>query len=112
MTRDEILAQVRAIQPGEYTDEQVLSMIDECDQRIYREILEGYIVPEYGGDLVAPGPYDALYKWWCLANIALMQQDVAAYNNWMQMFNSLWDEYGRMVSRTYMRGRPSAYWIS
>jgi hypothetical protein len=109
MTHDEVLAQVRAVQPGEYTDEQAKRMIDDCDQRIYRELLDGYIVPETGGELVAPVPYDALYKWWTLANIALMQQDVASYNNWMQMFNSLWDEYGRMVSRTYKREKQSKY---
>lgn len=111
MTKDEVLAQVREVQPGEYSDERVLSMIDECDQRIYRELLDGYIVPEYGGELVAPAPYDALYKWWALANVSLLQQDVASYNNNMQMFNSLWDEYGRMVSRTYRREKQSKYMI-
>jgi len=111
MDRKQVLAQVREIAPGEYSDERVLALIDECDQRIYRELLDGYIVPEHGGDLAAPNPYDGLYKWWALANVALMQQDIAAYNNWMQMYNSLWDEYGRMVSRTYRREKPSRYMI-
>lgn len=111
MTRETILAQVREIAPGEYSDERVLSMIDECDQRIWRELLDGYIVRETGGDLAAPAPYDGLYKWWALANIALLQQDIAAYNNWMAMFNALWDEYGRMISRSYGRERPSRYLI-
>ena len=111
MDRKEVLAQVRETAPGEYSDERVLAMIAECDQRIWRELLDGYIVPETGGDLAAPAPYDGLYKWWALANVALMQQDIAAYNNWMSMFNSLWDEYGRMISRTYRRERPSRYLI-
>jgi len=112
VTKDQVLAQVREVRPGEYSDERILTIIDECDQRIYRELLDGYIVPEYGGDLVAPAPYDGLYKWWALANIALMQQDISAYNNWMQLFNSLWDEYGRMISRSYGRERPSRYAVS
>ena len=111
MTKEQVLAQVREVQPGEYSDERVLSIIDECDQRIFRELLDGYIVPEYGGDLAAPAPYDGLYKYWALANIALMQQDIGAYNNWMQMFNAMWDEYGRMVSRKYRREKPSVYRI-
>lgn len=111
MTRDQVLAQVREISPGEYSDERVLDMIRECDQRILRELLDGYIVPETGGELTAPSPYDAIYKWWALANIALQQQDVAGYNNWMSMFNALWDEYGRMISRTYRREKQSRYHI-
>ena len=109
MTREQVLAQVRETMPGEYTDERIMEMIGECDQRILRELLDGYIVPESGGELIAPGPYAGLYKWWALANVALMQQDIGAYNNHMQLFNSLWDEYGRMVSRSYKREHDSRY---
>ena len=111
MTRDQVLARVRETRPGEYSDERILAMISECDQRIYREILDGYVVPEAGAELIAPEPYDELYIWWALAHIALMQQDVGAYNNAMQLFNALWDEYGRMVSRKYRREKPSVYRI-
>jgi hypothetical protein len=109
MTKSEVLAQVREIQPGEYSDQRLLDMIDECDQRVLREVLDGYLIPQSGGELVVPPPYDGLYKWWVLANICLLQQDVAGYNNFMQLFNALWEEYGRMVSRTYRRERPSVY---
>ena len=111
MTKDEVLARVRETQPGEYSDERILLMIDQVDQKIYRELLDGYIVPESGGELIAPPPYDELYQWWALANISLMQQDTAGYNNHMAMFNALWDEYGRMVSRTYKREKQSRYLI-
>jgi hypothetical protein len=109
MTKEQVLAQVREVQPGEYSDERVLDMIEECDDRIYRELLDGYIVPESGGELAAPPPYDSIYRFWVLAEIALLQQDIGGYNNYMAMFNSLWDEYGRMISRTYQRERPSRY---
>ena len=109
MTKEQVLAQVRETMPGEYTDERIMEMIGECDQRILRELLDGYIVPESGGELIAPGPYAGLYKWWALANVALMQQDIGAYNNHMQLFNSLWDEYGRMISRSYKREHNSRY---
>ena len=49
MTKEQVLAQVRETMPGEYTDERIMEMIGECDQRIYRELLDGYIVPETGG---------------------------------------------------------------
>lgn len=111
MTKDEVLALVRETQPGEFSDERILQIVDQLDQKIYRELLDGYIVEEYGGDLVAPAPYDGLYLYWALANISLMQQDTAGYNNHMAMFNALWDEYGRMVSRTYRREKSSRYLI-
>lgn len=111
MTRNEVLARVRETQPGEYTDERILTMIDQVDQKIYRELLEGYIVPESGGELIAPPPYDELYQWWVLAGVCLLQGDTNGYNNHMAMFNGLWDEYGRMISRTYRREKPSRYMI-
>lgn len=111
MTKKEVLAKVREIAPGEYSDERVLDLIEECNQRIWREMLDGYVVEETGGELAAPPPYDSLYLWWALANVALLQQDIGAYNNHMQMFNSQWMEYGRMISRTYSRERVNTYRI-
>lgn len=111
MTKNEVLARIREIQPGEYTDERLLQLVDECDQRIFRELLDGYIVKESQGELVAPPPYDEIYMWYALARIYLMQQDIGGYNNAMAMFNSIWDEYGRMISRTYDREKISRYRI-
>lgn len=109
MTKKDVLARVRETMPGEYADERIMQTVDELDQRILRELLDGYIVPESGGELVAPPPYDMMYVWWALADIALTQQDVNAYNNDIAMFNALWDEYGRMISRTYRRDKWICY---
>lgn len=109
MTRNEVLAQIREIQPGEYSDARLLQLVDECDQKIYRELLDGYLIRESQGELVAPPPYDKLYVWYALSQIYLMQQDIGGYNNAMMYFNAMWDEYGRMISRTYDREKPSRY---
>jgi len=103
MRIDDVLAQVREVQPGEYTDERVRDWIETVNQRVLRELADGYILPEMGGELVAPAPYDQLYLWWVMAQIALTQENIASYNNFIAMYNALWDEYGRMISRTYER---------
>jgi len=109
MTKHDVLGKVREAAPGEYTDERVVQSIEELEQRILRELLDGYIIPESGGELTAPPPYDMMYQWWALANIALTQQDLNAYNNYIAMFNALWDEYARMISRTYRRDKWVCY---
>lgn len=103
MTKHDVLAAVRQTQPGEYTDEWVLDQISTCEQRLLKELLDGYTVPEVGGELVAPAPYDQIYYWWVMANIALSHKDTAGYNNFTTMYNALYDEYGRAVSRQYNR---------
>ena len=109
MTKHDLLAQVRQTAPGEYTDERVMELAENCNQRMLKEILGGYIVPETDEELVAPPPYDQIYYWWVMANIALDQRNVNAYNNYMTMYNTLWDEYGRMISRTYLRNTVYYY---
>lgn len=109
MTYDDVLAQVREAAPGEYTDERVHDWIDSVNQRILKELLDVYIVNETGGELVAPAPYDQLYLWWVMANIALTQDNVASYNNYIAMFNALWDEYGRHISRTYTTAKKYCF---
>lgn len=103
MTKDALLALVRQAAPGEYEDSRVLDLAENCNQRMLKEILDEYVVPETDDELVAPPPYDQIYYWWVMANIALDQKNINAYNNFMTMYNTLWDEYGRMISRNYER---------
>ena len=109
MTRNEALAEVREMRPNEYQDELLLKWLDELEERIYRELLDGYIVPEMGEDLIAPDPYSGMYRWWLVANIDLANGEMDRYNNYLSLFNSLWDEYGRMISRRYRREKPARY---
>ena len=111
MTREDVLARVREIRPNEYTDEWALGMVDELEQRILRELMDGYIIPEAGDGLVAVSPYDGLYADWVIAQIDLANGEYDRYNNQMAMFNSRWEEYARSISRNYRRERPSIYRI-
>lgn len=111
MTRQDVLARVREIRPNEFQDDWALGLIDELDQRILRELLEGYLIPETGEGLVAMPPYDGLYADWIVMQIDLANGEYDRYNNDLVLFNSRWEEYGRYISRNYRRERPSVYRI-
>lgn len=111
MTREDVLARVREIRPNEYQDEWALRLIDELEQRILRELMEGYQIPEAGEELMAVPPYDGIYTDWIIAQIDLANSEYDRYNNDLQLFNTRWDEFARHVSRTYHRETPSRYMI-
>lgn len=113
MTREEVLAQVREMRPGAYQDELLLSWLDEIEERIKHEVLAGYEqddLPE-GGELLAPSPYCALYRWWLICQIDLSNAETDRYNADYTTFFPLWTEYEHYVSRTHKRTVKSDYKI-
>ena len=105
MTREGVLAQVREIRPGAYQDGLLLAWLDEIEARIKSEVLAGYEqqdVPEEG-ELTAPSPYDALYRWWLVCQIDLSNAETERYNADYSTFFPLWTEYAHYVSRTHRR---------
>jgi hypothetical protein len=109
MRRQDVLARVREIRPNEYQDEWALGLIDELEQRILRELMTGYLLPEAGEDLVAVPPYDGLYVDWIVAQIDLANGEYDRYNNDLMLFNARWDEYARYISRSYEREKRDVY---
>ena len=109
MTKEDVLAKVREIRPNEYTDEWALSQLEELEQRVLRELMDGYLIPEAGEGLLVVSPYDGIYADWIVAQIDLANGDYDRYNNQMQLFNTRWEELGRHISRTYRREKPSVY---
>ncbi len=111
MTRADILAEVREIRPNEYQDEWALRHVDELKQRILRELMDGYIIPDEGGELLTPSPYHNVYTYWLLAQIDLAQSEYDRYNNDLQLFNATWDELGKHISRTFRKSKYKGFRI-
>ena len=109
MNREDILAEIREIRPNEYQDEWVLKQIDELRQRILRELMEGYIIPDEGGELMTPSPYHKVYTYWVLTQIDLANSEYDRYNNDMAMFTVTWNELANHISRTFRRERQRGY---
>ena len=111
MKREDILAEVREIRPNEYQDEWALKQVDELRQRILRELMAGYIIPDEGGELMTPSPYHKVYVYWGLAQIDLANSEYDRYNNELQLFNAAWQEFANHVSRTMRRERYRGFRI-
>ena len=111
MKREDILAEVREIRPNEYQDEWALKQVDELRQRILRELMAGYIIPDEGGELMTPSPYHKVYVYWVLAQIDLANSEYDRYNNDLQLFNAAWQELANHVSRTMRRERYRGFRI-
>lgn len=111
MTREDILAEVREIRPNEYQDDWALKQVDELKQRVLRELMDGYIVPDEGGDLLAPSPYHKVYVYWVLAQIDLANSEYDRYNNDLALFNAAWQEFANHISRTFKRARYKGFKI-
>lgn len=109
MTREDILAEVREVRPVEYQDGWVLKQIEELRQRVLRELMPGYLVPDQGGELMTPSPYHKVYVYWVLVQIDLANGEYDRYNNDLMLFNASWDELGHMISRTYPRERRRGF---
>ena len=105
------MARVRETRPNEYQDEWLLGKLDELEQRIFREVLAGYIIEEMGEELAVISPYDGIYEDWLIAQIDLANSEYDRYNNDLATFNAKFEEYGRYVSRNYHRERESVYRI-
>jgi predicted thioredoxin/glutaredoxin len=103
MKRTDILAEVREIRPNEYQDEWALKQVDDLKQRILRELMDGYIIPDEGGELLTPSPYHNVYTYWLLAQIDLAQAEYDRYNNDLQLFNAAWEELSRHISRSFKK---------
>ena len=109
MTRNEILAEIREVRPNEYTDEWCLKQIDELRQRLLRELMAGYLIPDQGGELLTPSPYHKVYTYWVLVQIDLASSEYDRYNNDLMLFNAAWDELARFISRTFKRERRDRF---
>jgi hypothetical protein len=109
MKKTDILAELREIRPIEFQDEWVLKQIEELRQRILRELLPGYQVPDQGGELLTPSPYHRVYTYWVMVQIDLANSEYDRYNNDLMLFNAAWDELGKMISRTYKKDRVKGF---
>ncbi len=113
MKPSDVLAQAREMRPGEYSDEMLLDMLRELEARIARETLRGLYV-DYDdlpqcGELRAPAPYSAMYKWYVVAQIDLMNAEIERYNNDLTVFEELYTQYQKYAVRTYARAQRRNY---
>ena len=123
MTVSEAIALVDRLKPNKFTPEDKVKWLSEIDGLIVRELVDthensplagdfaGYVsIEESGGtELLAPYPYDILYRWYLESQIDLGNMEIAKYNNSKTLFNNAYLTYTDHYNRTHMPKRRSGF---
>jgi hypothetical protein len=105
---------VDALKPNQYPYEVKLKWLSDIDATIVRELidthenspLEGPFVAYTDCDadrsLIAPHPYDILYRWYLESQIDLGNMEIGKYNNTRSLFNTAYQTYTDYYNRTHL----------
>lgn len=114
MTVREAIALVDRLKPNKFTEEDKIKWLSEIDGLIVRELIETHENPTFEGefkgytaesldtDLIAPYPYDVLYRWYLESQIDLGNMEIQKYNNSKTLFNTAYVNYTDRYNRTHM----------
>lgn len=117
MTVKEAIALVDRLKPNRFSEEDKIKWLSEIDGLIVRELVEthensplegvfeGYNKSDKSTDLIAPYPYDTLYRWYLESQIDLGNMEIDKYNNSKTMFNNAYLTYTDYYNRTHMPKR-------
>lgn len=113
MTVTECIAMVDALKPNQFDFATKVRWLSDIDATIVRELidthenspLDGPFVPYEEGDdrsLIAPHPYDILYRWYLESQIDLGNMEIGKYNNTRSLFNAAYQTYTDHYNRTHL----------
>lgn len=115
MTASEAVAFVDKMKPNRFSEDEKYRWLTDIDGMIVRELIDthedspldgpfsGYI-PGRDDDteLIAPAPYDRLYRWYLEMQIDLGNMEIAKYNNSQNLFNQAYLTFTDHYNRTHM----------
>lgn len=115
MTVSEAVAFVDKMKPNKFSPEEKFRWLTDIDGMIVRELIEthednpltgeflGYMVGrDEDAVLIAPAPYDQLYRWYLESQIDLGNMEIAKYNNSKSLFNQAYLTFTDHYNRTHM----------
>ncbi len=119
MTVAEAIALVDGLKPNKFSQADKVKWLSDIDGLIVRELIdthedspleydfEGYRATPGGmrEELIAPYPYDILYRWYLESQIDLGNMEIAKYNNSKTLFNNAYLTYTDYYNRTHMPKR-------
>lgn len=117
MTVGAAIEQVDRLHPNRFSEDEKLQWLSEIDGTIVRELFDthedspleaeftGYTMADMGKDLLAPYPYDQIYRWYLESQIDFANMEINKYNNSKTMFNSAYLTYTDHYNRTHMPKR-------
>lgn len=115
MTVSEAVAFVDKMKPNRFSAEEKYRWLTDIDGMIVRELIDTHedspLAGEFMGyipgrdddvNLIAPAPYDGLYRWYLESQIDLANMEIGKYNNTKNLFNQQYLAYTDHYNRTHM----------
>lgn len=114
MTIIEAINQIDNLKHNTYTQADKVKWLSRLDSMVVRLVIDthegGEWIDFYGYDdstdtdteLLIPEPFDEAYLRWVEAQIDYHNGEYDKYNNSMEMFNTVWNNYQNYYNRTHM----------
>jgi hypothetical protein len=108
MTIKEALDFVNGYKESKYSDEQKIKWLNACEADIYNNIIcqheynEDEEEIEFNGydsdtdedtEMIVFPPYDSLYTFYLMAQIAMLQHEFGFFNNYIEQYKAMRDEF-------------------
>ena len=118
MTVAEAINMVDALKPNHYTTAQKVGWLNEIDGMLFNDIVKTHIhdepVPDefepydttaqlsaLTDELIAPHPYDIIYRYWLESQIDLANAEMVKYNASATLYNGALDNFAAYYNRKY-----------
>ena len=109
----EIITQVDALKPNQFTAIQKIQWLSECESMVHVDVIARHagntgVFPGFDETvdpdtiLSAQAPHDALYRHYLTAQIDLANQELLRYNNSSQLFNNAYQAFKAWYTRNHM----------
>lgn len=103
MTYKDITEYINSLYPSEYTSQELRSWIREVNADILRNIEKNNkpaFIPQESEQVLIPAPYDDMYRFYLLAQIAYAQRDFDLYNRHISAYQARRNDYMGYYLRT------------
>lgn len=116
MTYKNLTDEVARLYPNEYTASEMMSWAREVNADVTKNIEKREAQPARVSEsdtVLIPAPYDDMYRYYILAQIAFYQRDYAAYNQYISLYGARRSDYAAYYQRTYgSEGVNFGRWIT
>lgn len=114
MTLIEAITKIDALKPNTYSQSEKVKWLSMIDGIIKNKIIDTHEGGEgisFNGydentnlvtELLVPAPYDDIYVRWLETRIDYTNGEYDRYNNGLEVFNEMYDEFNRYYNRTHM----------
>ncbi len=96
MKYEKLIDRIDKLYPNDYSTEEKLSFIDTVNADIEKNIVKSNSQPrpaELEGYTAVPSPYEDLYIYYILSQIAFYQRDYEAYSQYISLYAARYNDY-------------------